>query len=197
MKKYREILSESGLSRLYNQSKQFDYGTITAFRSARDCNTGVPYTKAENKARNRQLLNKLLAKGYSVTKIKGSYIENYGSSDEREVGENSFIVFDIKKTGKLKKDLLALGEEFEQDSIIYSDASGKAALIGTNKCPNGYPGYHKSVSQGVGIFGKTGEFMSRVKGRPFVFSESLEYTNYSVLRYPTEIRSAIELSKII
>ncbi len=195
MKNYRTILNESGLSRIYLQTQKFDYGTITAFRSARECNTGKPYTKTENKARNKSLLNKMMTKGYSVTKIKGSYIENYGSDDEREVGESSFIVIDIKESGKLKSDLLKFGEAFEQDSVIYSDAGGKAALIGTNKCPNGYPGYHKSISQGAGIFGKTGEFMSRVKGRPFVFSESIEVTTFNPPKYPTEIRSMVELSK--
>lgn len=38
-------INESSLSRIYRQTKEHDSGTILAFRSARDCNEGEPYTK--------------------------------------------------------------------------------------------------------------------------------------------------------
>lgn len=189
-------LNESSLSRIWAQTRKHDFGLITAFRSARDCGTGEKYTKAENIKRNRSLLAKLRAKGYGVTKIKGSYIENFGSPNAKEVGENSFLVVDIKDSGNLKKDLMALGEEFEQDSIIFGEAGGSGVLIGTNKCPDGYPGYRKEVSQGGAIFGKTGQFMSRVKGRPFVFAESLELTEYATPKYPSEFRGPVQQASI-
>tara|TARA_Y100000004_G_scaffold70980_1_gene79804 strand:- start:42 stop:677 length:636 start_codon:yes stop_codon:yes gene_type:complete len=191
-------LNESGLSRVYRHTREHDYGLITAFRYAPDCGEGTPYTKRENMQRNTSLLAKLRAEGYSVTKIKGSYIENYGDKSlEREVGENSFLVIDINDKGNLKKTLMKLGEEFEQDSIIFGLKGSRADLIGTNKCPKGYPGYHKIDPQGGALFGKTGEFMSRVKGRPFIFGEeNIVEEHYGVCKFPTELRGPVTISKM-
>ena len=183
-----QFINESGLSRVYRLTQKHDYGTITAFRYAPECGTGEPYTYQQNQQRNKSLLAKLRFAGYGVTAIKGSYIENYGSPDAREVGENSFLVVDAQDKGNLRATLLKLGEEFEQDSIIYGEAGGPGVLIGTNNCPGGYPGYHVEAPQGGAIFGKSGEFMSRVKGRPFVFAESVELMEYGVCRYPSELR---------
>lgn len=193
--KTKEIISESGLSRIFRLTREHDYGTITAYRYSPDCGTGKPYTYRENQQRNASLLSKLRARGFGVTGIKGSYIENFGSADAREVGENSFLVVDTQNSGKLRASLLALGEEFEQDSIIFGPAGESGVLIGTNHCPGGYPGYGVEATQGGAIFGKTGEFMSRVGGRPFVFAESHELIEYGVLRYPTELRGIVEQSR--
>lgn len=204
MKSFKQLqeeinpLNESSLSRLYRHTREHDYGTITAFRYAPDCGEGTPYTKKENMQRNTSLLAKLRAEGYSVTKIKGTFIENYGDkSSEKERGENSFIVIDINDKGNLKKTLMKLGEKFEQDSIIFGLKGAVASLIGTNKCPKGYPGYHKIVKQGGALFGKTGEFMSRVKGRPFVFAEeNIIEEHYGVCKFPTELRGPVTISKM-
>ena len=198
MKEFKEYITESSLSRLWKHSQEHDYGTITAFRYAPECGEGTPYTKKENLQRNKSLLAKLRSKGYGVTSIKGSYIENYGKATAREVGENSFFVADMQDKGRLKKDLLALGEEFDQDSIIFGDKGKSGALFGTNKCPEGYPGYGKKLVQGGAIFGKEGEFMSRVNGRPFVFTEALHtsLTYYGVSRFPTELRGSVKLAKM-
>ena len=195
IRKYIDILAESGLSRVYDHTRKHDYGTITAFRYAPDCGTGEPYTLAQNQARNKSLLSKLRAQGYSVTSIAGSYIENYGTPQAREVAENSYLVVDIQDRGTLEADLLALGEEFEQDSIIFGSADGDGALIGTNNCPDGYPGYHNKAVQGGAIFGKSGQFMSRVNGRPFVFAEGTEVVYHGVAKYPTELRGLVETAK--
>lgn len=198
MNKFKDFLIESSLSRLWDASRKHDYGTITAFRDRADCNTGKVFTKSDKLKRNASLVSKLLSKGYSVTKIKGSYIENYGSDDAREVGENSFFVVDIHDTKNLKKDLMLLGEYFEQDSIIFGLAGKQGDLIGTSRCEKAYPGYHVIATQGGAIFGKGGEFMSRVKGRPFVFSESLEIGDvdeYGSRRHPTELRGPVLSAK--
>lgn len=193
--KISDLLNESGLSRIYAATQKHDYGTITAFRYAPECGTGTPYSFKENQQRNKSLLAKLKLAGFSVTSIKGSYIENYGTPDAREVGENSFLVVDIQDKGNLKSVLLALGEEFEQDSIIFGTAGGTGVLIGTNHCPGGYPGYHKEAVQGGAIFGKSGEFMSRVNGRPFVFAESTELVEHGYAKYPSELRGPYLVSK--
>ena len=42
-------------------------------------------------------------------------------------------------------------------------------LIGTND--SDFPGYKKVIKVGNPIFGKSGEFMTKMRGRPFVFEE--------------------------
>ena len=174
IKEYLNI-SESSLTRVYNQMQLHDAGTITAFRSASHCNAGRKYTHNDNLKRNQSLLSKLHTKGYSVTRVLGTYIEDYGSDNPKEVGESVFLVVDIKDTGKLKKDLMVFGEEFEQDSILYAPkGSKKGYLIGTNKCENGYPGYHVSITLNNPIFGESGQFFTRVNGRPFTLKEDFK-----------------------
>lgn len=158
-------LNESSLSRLWKKYQDCDSGTITAFRGE--------YSKKENLARNAELKTALLGAGYSVTSIDGVYIENYGSANEKPVKEKSFIVFDHKKTGKLKDDLKRLGLRYDQDSITFNSVSdGNYYLIGTSKRDDSYPGFGKEIKLGKPMFGKSGEFHSSVKGRPFVFEET-------------------------
>lgn len=189
IKRYKR-LEESSLSRIWKHTKEHESGTISAFRYAPECGNGQPYSRKQNENRNAKLKAQLLSLGYGVTAIDGVYIENYGSSDAREVNEDSFIVIDLKDKGSLKNDLIKLGEQYEQDSITFSSASGEYYLIGTNKCPNGYPGYKKENKLGKPMFGEKGEFHSKINGRPFVFKECVndivvKLTDYSI----AEIRS--------
>ena len=191
-------VNESSLSRVWGQTQKFDSGTISAYRDARDCGEGKKYTKSEKQKRNGILESKLLMEGFGVTKIKGVYIENYGSDDEVSVKEESFMVIDLKNKGLLKKDLMRFGEMFEQDSITYSKPNGEYKIISTNKCPKGYPGSGKIGVEkllGRSMFGKKGEFYSRVNGRPFVF-ESIQNRVKILTDYPpTQILSVKMLSE--
>lgn len=165
-------LNESSLSRLWKKYQDCDSGTITAFRGE--------YSKKENLARNAELKAALLGAGYSVTSIDGVYIENYGSANEKPVKEKSFIVFDHKKTGKLKGDLKRLGLRYDQDSITFNSVSdGNYYLIGTSKRKDSYPGFGKEIKLGKPMFGKSGEFHSSVKGRPFVFEETEDCSSHA------------------
>lgn len=193
-------INESSLSRVWKHVTKHESGTISAFRYASDCGEGKPYSKSENLSRNAKLKSKLLSMGYGVTEIDGTYIENYGSDNEIEVKEKSFLVVDIKDTGELKNDLIKLGKYFDQDSITFSKPNGEYYLISSNTCPSGYPGEGKvgiEVKLGKPMFGKSGEFHSKVNGRPFIFenvnSEIKELTNF----YPTEIRSIKALAEYI
>lgn len=192
MTKLKRYLNESSLTRVWKQTIKFDSGTISAFRSRKDCGMGEKYTKEENNKKQNILKSKLMMLGYSITKIKGIYIENYKTKDAVEVKEKSFLVVDIKDTGNLKKDLIKLGEEFEQDSITYSKPSGEYHLISTNKCKSAYPGRGKigvEIKLNKPMFGKKGEFFSRVNGRPFIF-ESINNELIKLIDHtPTEIRS--------
>ena len=190
------VTNESSLSRVYKHTLEHDSGVITAYRSARDCGEGEKFTNTDNKKNNKILKAKLLRLGYGVTAIKGFYKENYGSENEIDVNEESFIVVDLKDKGDLKKELVKLGLEFEQDSIGYSTKGGKNfTLVGSNKCPDGYPGWGKEEKVGKGIFGKDGEFYSRVNGRPFIFAESNGLVETILGFYPTEIRSIKALAE--
>jgi len=88
----------------YNPPSQyflFDSGIITAFRFreyGNDKNILKEYTNKENEHRTKHLLAKLIQK-YGVTKVKGAYIENFGTPKAKEVGESVFFVIDINETG--------------------------------------------------------------------------------------------------
>ena len=157
----KEIIDESSLSRLYKHYKGHDSGTISACRGS--------FTKNENNIRTNELYVVLIGLGYSVTKIKGSYIETQDDGSKKEVSEDSFIVVDIKDKGDLKKNLIKLGEKFDQDSITFSLKSGEYFLIGTTKRDGAEPVYHQEIKLGAPMFGKDGEIKSKVNGRPFVF----------------------------
>ena len=163
-------LNESSLTRIWNHMQKHDCGTVTAWRTATECNTGEKYTYKQKQQRNKSLLAKLQSAGYGVTSMKGSYIEGYGTPTAVEVHEDIFFVVDINDSKKLRSDLTKLGEEFEQDSILFIPSPGDdAMLIGTNRCPNGYPGYGKVLSFDKRSLGFEGEFFTRVKGRPWKF----------------------------
>lgn len=173
--KFKDYITETSLSRVWGHMKEHDSGTITSFRDRKDCGNGDVYTRGQKKARNKVLLAQLLKERFSVTSVKGKYIENYGSPDAKEVGESVFFVVDINDSGKLKKTLMKFGEEYEQDSILFIPKGGKEGfLIGTNHCENGYPGYGKINKLKNPVFGNSGEFFTRVNGRPFTLKESFK-----------------------
>lgn len=157
-------LKESGLSRLQSKVQAGVAGAITAYRSE--------YTRRENQQRNRSLLAKLQSSGFSVTAIKGSYIENYGSEDQREVSEHSYFVspHGDGSADRLEAMLVSLGQEFDQDSVLVV-SNGKAALIGTSHRENAWPSYGSREPVGGFKGGKAAEFMSRVNNRSFVFED--------------------------
>lgn len=159
---FTELVVESGLSKLNSKMIKYDIGTITAFRSSD--------TRDVNKAKNRQLLAYLLNKKYSVTKVKGSYIEDLNSDNPIEVGEESFFVSDQNAAGTLKKDLIKLGVHFDQDSILFKSVGDVAKLYGTSDREESYPGKNKVTELGSAKLGRVnGQFFSRVSGRVFAF----------------------------
>lgn len=159
-KKITTTLNESGLSRIMQHIKDHETGAITAYRDE--------YSKKENQQRNKKLLAQLRNLGYSVTKIQGTYIENFKQPNAKEVKENSFFVVDIKDKNNIEKDLKALGAEYDQDSILVVPKGGKGAyLLGTNS--TGYPGFNKKEKTGDRDLGSPDQFMSKIGGRPFNF----------------------------
>jgi len=168
-----ETLNESSLSHVVYHMENHDCGTITAFRSKEGC--GGPdaklYSKNDNKKRNRQLYAILETLGYGVTAVDGAYIENFGTPDAVEVKEDVYFVVDLKDGGNLERDLRRLGEQYNQDSIMFIPKGEMGILIGTNHCSN-FPGYGKKLPFTSRSFGKPAKFMTKVRNRPFVFEDS-------------------------
>ena len=160
------VITESSLSRVYGHILEHDSAILTAFRSE--------YSKQENYERNRELKAHLLSKGYGVTKIDGSYIENFETPQALEVSEQSLFVLNRKDESNFAQTITTLGEQYEQDSVLIIPMGGKSAyLVGTRE-DNEFPTYGNQISVGDLKMGDESEFMSKVKGRPFVFREELE-----------------------
>ena len=158
-------LLETGLNRIRGKIKSRATGVITAFRGKN--------TYAMNKQLNKDLLAYLLRKGYSVTKVKGSYIEQFGTPEAHEVGEESFFVaspINGDDGGALEVDLVKLGKFYDQDSILSQPYGGNPKLIGTSSRENSYPGLGNVDEKDKTAWGISdpGEFFSRVKDRTFV-----------------------------
>lgn len=194
MKTFKSYINESSLSRVFKFWKEYETGTISAFRSARDCNDGARFTKRENLDNSAKLKMLLLANKYGVTKIAGVYIENYGTDKEIPVDEDAYLVVNLPNDPNFKKKMIMLGNKFEQDSITYSKPGGDYYIISTNTCKNGHPGKGKiglEMKLGDPMFGRDGEFHSRIRNRPFVFMESTSAFASITDEYPTHIRSIV------
>ena len=173
-----ETLCESSWSRILHWMETHDIATITAFRgSLRDvtegtlipdgCDVGYEFSLQENRNRNRQLKASLLADGYGVTSIFGSWIEGISGSDAKEVAEESFFVVNLKDDPDFFNKLFKLSEYFNQDSFLFKEkGSDEAVLVGTNA--SDFPGYGNKVVAGE-LTSLPSKFMSRIKKAAFAF----------------------------
>lgn len=180
---WRGFINESGLSRIYKHIMEHDCVVITAFRD--DANDDSKCTDkavigGDNMERNRDLKATLLGLGYGVTKVDGSYIEDFETPLAKEVKENSLFCVNLNDDADFVERLASLGEKFCQDSIIVFPKGGQGAhLIGTNNAE--FPGYGKKSMQGDLSMGQEAEFMTRIKNRPFTTKESVELETYNQL----------------
>lgn len=180
---WRGFINESGLSRIYKHIMEHDCVVITAFRD--DTNDDSKCTDkavigGDNMERNRDLKATLLGLGYGVTKVDGSYIEDFETPLAKEVKENSLFCVNLNDDADFVERLASLGEKFCQDSIIVFPKGGEGAhLIGTNHAE--FPGYGKKSMQGNLAMGQEAEFMTRIKNRPFTTKESVELETYNQL----------------
>lgn len=173
-----ELINESSLSRVWTHNETHDCGALTAFRKGEDCGKGERYYYKDNIARNKLLLAQLQAKGYGVTSLRGIYPEGGKPTTER-----SFFVVDLEDTGNLFEDLKKLGEEYQQDSILFAPKGSiqnkaKAFLYGTNHCEDNWLGYgNKSIFDTAKMGYESPIYTSYVRGRPFIF-ESVDRIHY-------------------
>ena len=130
--------------------------------------TPYQYSTAEKKKRNRDLKASLLKYGYGVTSIAGNYIENFNSSDAREVGESSYFVVNLKDDPNFFKNIFVLSELYNQDCFLYKPKdSDEAYNVGTNNCE--WPGYNIKEPAGKFHINIKSEFLSRVGNSSFAF----------------------------
>ena len=174
------LINESSMSRIHQHILEYDSAIVTAFRysplSSYACDTEPPAIGSDeenaldtNLERNRGLKAILLRKGYGVTRVDGSYIENFDKppEEQQEVSEESFFVHNMKDDPKFFAAIEALGKLFCQDSVLFIPQGGKDAyLLGTNDT---WPGLGRKETVGDFKGGEEAEFMSRVRKRPFTF----------------------------
>ena len=180
----KPLLKEmSSLSRVHQHMVEHDTAVITAFRDdpgdlekcVGETNGGEPIVDAhrENKLRNRNLKATLLSLGYGVTRVDGSYIEDFNTPQAVEVAEESFFVVNLAESSEFFKDMVTFGEQFCQDSVLLVPKGGSTGyLVGTNNSE--FPGYKEKIPVGNRHLGEEGEFMTRVRNRPFLYKENLE-----------------------
>jgi predicted SprT family Zn-dependent metalloprotease len=164
-------LFESNINRLLNHNEKHDCAIITAFRETRNYK--------ENIKLNQELLAILVTSGYNVTKVQGTYVQNYETPKAIEVNEHSFYVVDVADSGTLEKDVFFLGEKFDQESISFlPKGEKKMILIGTNKDtkddPDAFVKYKERKILPIRKLGKYNIFMTRIRKRPFFFEDIKE-----------------------
>lgn len=184
------IVTESGLSRVHSHIMDHDCSIITAQRSNpfnRSLCVGQDFSEEEfqmfdnnprkaNEINNRNLKSYLLHKGYGVTSVDGSYVENFKQPNAVEVKEDSLFVVNLDDDPDFFGNMEMLGRKYCQDSVLLIPIGGENAYyMGTNK--SSYPGLGNRLDVGGLKMGEEAEFMTRVRNRPFYFKESLETYN--------------------
>lgn len=164
------LINEINLSRLYQHTQNATIGIISAERAEAD--------KTTNNNNTAKLERLIRSAGFGYVRIKGNFIENYGTPEARKVSENSFLVISSKDdNGKLKgflKKTAATISHPPQDSVLYKDANEKAILIGTSPT-NSYPSVGKELTIGDWKPNKLGQFYSSMRRHKSFTFESLHY----------------------
>ena len=159
MKTFKEFMQESSISRIKSKYDKSGIATLSGDRGN--------LSKKQNQARSKQLQKDIRGKfGRGPTKLKGSYLENPGSKDERKVKEKSFAI-DRGKMGKrkFKKEVKKLGKKYGQDSVL-TQTKKTGTLHRTRK------GGLDTKGMNVGKFkpqGKNPYGQSQIKGKTFAY----------------------------
>jgi hypothetical protein len=158
--------------------QEHDAGAITASRIREfgdQGNVAREYTDRENEARNELVLARLRMR-YRVFTVKGAYIQSWNTPRAEEVAESVLFVVDLIDRLTLEKDLRKLGQEFNQDSVMFVPrGTDRAVLWGTKKDEfsdrYSWPRCGESVVLENAVWASEGEFIARMEGRPFVFRD--------------------------
>ena len=161
MKTFKEFLEESSLSRIKSKSDKSGIAALSADRGDK--------SRKENQARSKQLQKDIRGTfGRGPTKVKGSYLENPGTKDERKVKEKSYVIDRGKLSKKkFKKKVKTLGKKYGQDSVL-TQTKKTATLHRTRK------GGLDKKGENVGRFkpqGKNPYGQSQIKGKTFSYGD--------------------------
>ena len=160
MKSLRHIFEKNNdLNFVSKIIKQKNIGMISASRGE--------FSPEENEKRTSSLMDDINSKKLDYIPVRGRYIENYGSKDEKPVDEKSFL---IHSDENIIHHLKNFGKKYGQDSVLYKEKNSEIAkLHGTNK--SGFPGLNKSHDIGTFHPNKKGEVHTVLgSGETFNFS---------------------------
>lgn len=171
-------IQESSLSRVWKYTQGYDIAIISASRSVeKNCikpgkEEGHEFTPEENNERTQNLKALLISRGYGITSVDGTYIENFQTPQAVEVREDSFLVVNWNHDKDFVDKIFKLGRFFCQDSVLIKLKDNEDAhLLGTNNAE--FPGLGNIVTLGKFSGGKETEFSSKIGNRPFTFMEDL------------------------
>ncbi len=161
MKTFKEFLEESSLSRIKSKSDKSGIAALSADRGDK--------SRKENQARSKQLQKDIRGTfGRGPTKVKGSYLENPGTKDERKVKEKSYVIDRGKLSKrKFKKKVKKLGKKYGQDSVL-TQTKKTGTLHRTRK------GGLEKKGENVGRFKPQVENpygQSQIKGKTFSYGD--------------------------
>jgi hypothetical protein len=185
MKTFQEFMvecysiQETSLTRIVSKSGSGGMAILSGRRG--------DMTGAENRKRDARTKRRIRGAGLpGPTKVFGRYTENPGTSDEKKVGEISYVVSSGKMgKRKFKNTIEKLGTEAglkhkrnvegssknDQDTVlIQRNPKGPATLKGTSR--TSWPGKGKNVKIGSMKPGRTGEFDTKVKNKTFTYDEN-------------------------
>lgn len=149
------------LARVHQHAQDREVGFITAHRGE--------HSPAENNARNSALKDDIRKAGFGHIPIRGRYIENKGTPEERKVHEKSFMVIGGKKDTGLKKFLHKHGEKYGQESVVHKAHDSHNAKLHMTSGPD------KGQTHDLGSFhaNKASDYQSAIKGKhkSFTFEE--------------------------
>ncbi len=195
----KQSINESSLSRVSSYVQNYDCAVITAFRNqlincVSEEESEEVLNLSDNRARNKKLKSALMLLGYGVTKVKGSYIENYMEENAIEKKEESYFVVNMNNDSDFFDNIVALGKLYCQDSVMFFLNGGNDIfLYGTNY--SDFPGYEQKNQYGKFEFGLESEFMTKVGGRPFTVMETFKNAQINSKKMITEFGRPI-LDKI-
>ena len=155
-------LHESSLSRIHQHTKESNIGMLTAYRGQ--------YSVQQNEKRNSDLISDIRSAGFGYVPVTGFYIENPGTPEQQKVIEKSFLVISsANDSGRLKFFLKKSGAKYDQDSVLYKEASSEdAILIGTTS--GRWPGMNTEINVGKWKPNSIGSYYTKMKGhRTFTF----------------------------
>ena len=124
---HKDYIVEVKMSRVLKHFSQEEYpvGIITAFRGDLDRKTNV--------ANNKKLASFLRSKDYGFVYVDGGWIENQGTSTEKEVSEDSIFCMAPEGTSfdEFSKVMTLQAKKYNQDAFLaYDHENKKVKIIG-------------------------------------------------------------------